>query len=193
MIPTAWQWACRSSIFRSKPGRIYATLLALGLAHASALAQSDFEEDFDDPYKPWQEVALQLPAPPKEQDLLPFKVSETATHRFAIDAGSLAVGKDGVVRFTLVTSSSAGARNVRYEGIRCSTREQKSYAFGQSDGSWSPARRDRWEKIDGNRTNRHHAVLAREYLCEEGSVSGSAEQIVHRLRRGISLDPSLGP
>lgn len=184
--------ACRPSIFCSLPGRAWPTLLALCVAHASAFAQSNFEEDFDDPYKPWQEVALQLPAPPKEQNLLPIEVSPTATHRFEIDASSLTVGTDGVVRYTLVTTSSGGARNVRYEGIRCSTREQKSYAFGQADGSWSRSRQDRWEQIDRTRANRHHAILAREYLCQEGSVAGNAKQILYRLRRGVSLDPSLG-
>jgi len=164
-------------------------LALLATAH-HACAQSQFEEDFDDPYKPWEEVALQLPAPPQEQNLLPFEVSATATHTFAIDAKSLSVGTDGVIRYTLVTRSNAGARNVSYEGIRCATGEVKLYAFGHDDGSWSRSRRDRWEPINRHAANRHHAVLARGYLCQESAPSGPADQIVYRLRQRVTLDPS---
>lgn len=179
---------------RRTRARIVFAVLAFPFALLSttgnAATQSQFEEDFDDPYKPWEEIALQLPDPPQEQNLLPFEVSATTTHSFAVDAKSLSTGTDGVVRYTLVTRSSAGARNVSYEGIRCATGEVKLYAFGRDDGSWSRSRRDRWEPINRTAANRHHAVLARSYMCQEAAVSGPAEQIVYRMRQGISLDPS---
>lgn len=53
------------------------TTLLTGFALLSALqaafAQS-FDEDFDDENKPWEEIAVQLPAPPKAENLLPFYV-----------------------------------------------------------------------------------------------------------------------
>lgn len=156
--------------------------ITLLLLAATAYAQSQFEEDFDDHDKPWQEIAIQLPAAPKPENLLPFYVSATATQNFAIDASSVTVGADGVVRYVLVTSSEAGARNVSYEGIRCSTYEKKLYAFGQPDGSWSRSRRDQWERIKGNAANRQHAALAKDYFCEELTVSGNAETMVDRIR-----------
>jgi hypothetical protein len=54
------------------------TLLGLVLFStlSIALAQSQqFEEDFDDENKPWEEIAIQLPAAPKAENLLPFYVS----------------------------------------------------------------------------------------------------------------------
>ncbi|HVL76257.1 MAG TPA: CNP1-like family protein [Noviherbaspirillum sp.] len=167
-------------------------LAALSVGSAAWAQSAQFEEDFDDPYKPWQEIAIQLPAPPQPENLLPFEVSGNATHRFAVDAQSVNVGTDGVVRYTLVTMSSAGARNVSYEGLRCNTGEVKLYAFGHPDGSWSRSRRDQWQSIRGNQTNRHHAVLAREFICQERTIAGNASQIVFRIRNGQSLAPALG-
>lgn len=146
-------------------------------------AESNFEEDFESYDKSWKEIALQLPSVPVPENLLPFYVSPTATQAFAIDAKSLSVGTDGVVRFTLITTSAAGARNISYEGIRCHSWEHKLYAVGHPDGSWSRSRRDQWESIRNNTANRQHAALAGDYFCQGRTVAGKAEDIVGRLRR----------
>lgn len=156
---------------------------------AGVHAQPKFEEDFDDQEKPWQEIAVQLPTAPAQGNLLPFFVSATATQSFAVDAKSVSVGADGVVRYTLVAASQAGAKNISYEGIRCATYERKLYAFGQPDGSWSRSRRDQWEQINANAANRQHAALFREYFCNEKSVAGDAGDIVRRLRQNKTLIP----
>lgn len=163
-----------------------ATLVCLTtLGHA----QSRFEEEFDDEKKPWQEIAVQLPAAPAAENLIPFYVSATATQSFAIDGNSLTVGSDSVVRYTMVTKSGAGASNISYEGIRCESFEKKLYAFGRPDGSWSRSRRDQWEPIMRNAANRQHAALATEYFCQEKTIAGNAQNIVERLRQQRSLAP----
>jgi hypothetical protein len=166
----------------SRTRRIAAAFLALASAVTLCHAQSRFEEDFDDPDKPWEEITIQLPAAPQAADLLTFDVSQTATQSFAIDAKSVTAGADGVVRYTLVATSASGAKNISYEGIRCASYERKLYAFGQKDGSWSRSRRDRWELITGNAANRQHAALARDYLCMEKTMAGKAAEMVERLR-----------
>ncbi len=163
-----------------------ATLVSLT---ASGHAQSRFEEEFDDENKPWQEIAIQLPAAPAAENLIPFYVSATATQSFAIDGNSVTVGSDGVVRYTMVTRSGAGASNISYEGIRCESFEKKLYAFGRPDGSWSRSRRDQWEPIMRNAANRQHAALAMEYFCQEKTIAGNAQNIVDRLRQQRSLAP----
>ena len=157
-----------------------------------AFAQTKFDEDFDDKDKPWAEIAVQLPPAPKPENLIPFYVSPTATQQFAIDANSLTVGADGVIRYTLVSTSQAGAKNVSYEGIRCQSYERKLYAFGRPDGSWSRSRKDEWERIAGNATNRYHAALFKDYFCTETSVAGNAKDIVTRMRHNKSLAPQDG-
>jgi hypothetical protein len=155
---------------------------ALMLGITAVHAQSQFEEDFDDAYKPWQEIAIQLPTAPKPKNLLPFHVSPTATQEFEIDASSIAVGADGVIRYVLVATSRAGAKNISYEGIRCKTDEKKLYAFGQPDGSWARSRRDRWESIQSNLSNRQHAALAYDYFCRNLTIEGDATDMVDRIR-----------
>jgi hypothetical protein len=166
--------------------------LAMFSLAGGAVAQSRFEEDFDDQNKSWQEIAVQLPAAPRSENLLPVYVSPTATQTFAVDAASVSVGTDGVVRYTLVSSSEGGARNVSYEGIRCASYERKLYAFGRPDGSWSRSRRDQWERINSHAANRQHAALFKDYFCTETSVSGKAGDIVERMRNQRTLAPQNG-
>lgn len=168
-------------------------VLTLLVASASiGHAQSAFDEDFDDDTKPWQEIAIQLPAPPIAANLLPFDVSGNATQTFAIDAKSLSLGSDGVIRYTLVATSPAGARNVSYEGIRCASFEKKLYAFGHPDGSWSRSRNDQWQPIVRNAANRQHAALFKDYFCDGLTVAGSAQQMLERIRQRRPLGDSPG-
>lgn len=165
-----------------------AAALAAFFCAPPAFSQSQFEEDFDDANKPWQEVALQLPAPPNPADLIPFDVSATATQEFALDEKSLSIGPDGVIRYTLVATSPAGAKNISYEGIRCQTFEKKSYAFAHADGSWARARRDQWEPIVRNAANRQQGVLAVDYFCESKSIAGNRDIILQRLRNNRPIN-----
>ena len=164
--------------WRIAPG-LAGTLLICGAACAQ---QDGATADSAQP-----ESELVLPAAPAKADLLPFYVSATTTLKFAVDGKSLTVTEDGIVRYTLVITSPAGATNVSHEGIRCSTSEKKLYATGRPDGSWSPARRDVWSPITDVGANRQHAALAKDYFCEGEGVAGKASAIVDRLRRQKTL------
>jgi hypothetical protein len=168
--------------FLASRGAFVVILSGIAL-QAGAQSGSQFEEDFDDPNKPWEEMAIQLPGPPRDADLLPFSVSATATQRFAIDSKALTVGADGVVRYTMVAISPSGARNITYEGIRCAAFEKKLYAFGRADGAWSRSRRDKWEPIVRNAANRQQATLALDYLCDGKTVAGTATTMLERIRQ----------
>jgi hypothetical protein len=161
-------------------------LLTIGVAAAQS-----FDEDYDDENRPWQEIAVQLPAPPKEENLLPFYVSPTATQKFFVDAKSISVGSDNVVRYTLVSISQEGAKNITYEGIRCETFEKKIYAIGEDDGSWARSRRNQWDGIVRGFANRQHAALAKDYFCENNTVAGKADAIVYRLKSKKTLTDGL--
>ena len=158
---------------------------------ALAHAESRLDDQFDDTTKPWQEIAVQFPALPNDADLLPFDVSATATQRFAVDAKSVSVGADAVIRYTLVTQSQAGARNVSYEAIRCASLEYKIYALGHADGTWSRARRDQWQPIVNNAMNRQQAALVQDYFCLANSPAGNPAEMLRRLRRQETLTRDL--
>lgn len=159
-----------------------ACLIAALLQHGVAFSQAQFEEDFDNTSKLWQEVAIQLPAMPTRAALVPFYVSPTATQNFAIAPDSVSVGSDGVVRYVMVARSESGAENTSYDGLRCASLEHKSYAFGHADGNWSRSRRTDWVAITGNAANRQYAALAESYFCDGSMVAGQAADIVKRLK-----------
>lgn len=157
-------------------------LLFLGVA-TTIQAQSYPDEDSEAQKKSWQETAIVLPTAFQATDLLPFDVATTVTQTFAIDAKSLSISMDGVIRYTLVAQSQSGAKTISYEGIRCQTFEKKLYAFGRKDGSWSLARRDQWEAIAGSAINRAHVALAQDYFCQNKTSAGDAATILERLKR----------
>lgn len=180
---------CLNKLSALLPRKLLTPLIAVLLAAVlpAAFSQSQFEEEFDDPNKAWEEIAIQLPAAPQAANLLEFYVSPTATQTFALDAKSLAVGKDGVVRYTLVTVSRGGAKNISYEGIRCASFEHKIYAFGRDDGSWSRSRRDQWEPIVRSKVNRQHAALALDYFCSNLTVVGNEQDMLSRIKNSRTL------
>jgi len=87
------------------------------------------------------------------------------------------------VRYTLVSVSQSGARNVSYEAILCSQGEKRLYAFGRPDGSWSRSRIDTWDRISSLGANNQHSILAREFLCDGNTAAGKASQILAKLKR----------
>jgi hypothetical protein len=145
------------------------------------------QENPANPDKAEDPTPLVLPAAPANENLLPFYVSPRATMNFAVDAPSVSVTPDGVVRFTLVITSTEGARNVSHEGIRCKTAEKKLYATGGADGNWSASRNDAWSQIRDVGANRQYAALFSDYFCELGSVAGNAATIVKRIRQKKTL------
>jgi hypothetical protein len=158
------------------------SVAACCMAILSSPLLADFDEDYDS--KRWQEVEVQLPAPPRQDRLLPFYVSAVAENRFYVDASSLSVGSDGVVRYVLVILTPQGGRNVSYEGMRCETRERRIYASGRADGSWSKSRNNDWVRIADQLVNRHHAALYLEYFCPIGIAVRSPEEARDALLRG---------
>lgn len=166
-------------------GRLLALWLLAGFGQVRAQSQWDgWDYKFDREITPWSEMQAQLPAYPTDANLISLDVGSVSTHRFFVDAKSVSADKDGVVRYTLVIKTSGGATNVSFEGIRCETREQKYYAIGRADGSWTRARDPQWRYIEFRQVNAHHITLYGEFACNGKFVRGTAEQIVRALRRG---------
>ena len=161
---------------------VFSALLVIYAPFASSANTDDADSDALKAESP-----VVLPAPAQKNNLLSFYVSPTTTLDFAVDAKSVSVTEEGTVRFVLVVTSQSGASNISYEGIRCSTGEKKLYAIGQTNGSWSVARKDVWDPIIDRGINRQHAALAKDYFCEMGMVAGKAEVIVDRLRKKKAL------
>lgn len=143
------------------------------------------EEEFNN--STWQEAAWDLPAMPQADELLPFYVSAATNNKFYVDAASLSVGSDGVVRYTLLVLTSGGGRNLGFEGMRCETRERRLYASGRIDGAWSKSRSNQWSRIQDAAANRHYAALFLGYFCPDGVIARNKEEIVAALKRDAAF------
>lgn len=132
---------------------------------------------------PWEEMVASLPAYPKNENLLPFKVSSATNNKFMIDSASISVGTDKVVRYTVVIESPRGARTVNYEGLRCETMERKIYGFGQTDGKWTENKRAAWESIKLRSLLSYHKALYEDIFCDVGIAVWSAEEAVRKLKQ----------
>lgn len=161
----------------------------LPLVAGAALTPQELRATDADEYEqasgPWVEQTVSPPAYPKPASLAEFRGAGTSSNRFFVDVDTLSIGQDGVVRYVLVVRSEAGAENVSFEGIRCETREQKSFAFGQRGGTWALAREAQWRLIEAREVNRHHVVLYTEAFCVNGkSPPRAVRELVQRLRYG---------
>ena len=161
-------------------------LLALALpfvAHAQVpLFNQDPRGTVPEEVETFNEQQVTFPTAPKERDLLPFDPEHRTSMKFYVDAASISVGADAVVRYTLVVTGDGETRNVMYEGLRCKTGEKKTYGFGQRDDTWSKARDPQWESI---RYDVPRLTLARNFLCPLKGPIQTAKEGVEALRNGI--------
>jgi len=191
-------------------------LVPLALAAALALTACGHNRTGDledkllmDPFndKPFKEDAVTFPAPPVDRDAVPFDVAggrNESPLRFAIDPKSVSIGKDNVVRYTVLITSKTGARNVNYEGLRCDTAERRIYATLRNDtNQWVGNRAvdmnetanaesaslnaykaaSDWQRVGNGGPTDYASALMRSYFCDVRSVAGDgkASTLVRRL------------
>jgi len=159
---------------------LLAVLLCLPFAAHAEWGQFDFEFDQD---KPWSEVVVKLPAYPKSENLIPFNVSSATQNKHFIDAESISVGEDLVVRYTVIIEAAGGAKNVSFEGLRCESAERRLYAYGHPDGTWSKARNAGWESIKLRSLLAYRKALFEDFFCPDGIRVRDGKEAVKNLRQ----------
>ncbi len=169
-------------------------LAALWLVLYWQVSLADDDTDWNSgsfiPRAAWREQQVELPAYPAEGRLLEVAVvTGNYPYRVYIDPESLSIGTDRVVRYAVVITSAAGARNISYEGLRCSTREYRRYAYG-TNGGWQTLDETSWERIMESGMGHYRYDLHRDYLCDTTSSTLKRDEILRRLRysRGGVLD-----
>ena len=165
------------------------------LRHAAlpiAAQWREWDAEFDEDKKSWKEIQAQIPPYPKPENLVQLKAGNVTSHRFYVDASSVSLGEDGVMRYTVVVKTTGGATNVTFEGMRCETRERKVYAIGHSDGTWVRARDPKWQRIELRELTPYYYVLYREYFCSGAHARPPPKQAVEALKAGRGFRHSRG-
>ncbi len=136
----------------------------------------------------WEEQNTEIPSFPEDENLVEFQVTRpNAAFSYFIDANSLSYTKeDGIVRYTVVIKSKTGAKNVAFEGMRCSTKEYKTYAFGNGKGTFVKPRKFEWKPLNNNGYTRYRKDLSDFYFCNIHIVNLSAEKIIAEMKYGTS-------
>lgn len=159
----------------------------IAVLYAFPARAQNIGEDFDD--QEWKEQVARLPIFPSPENLIRVPIGIEVTFSFFVDQTSIDVGKDGVIRYTVVARSQVGAENVSFEGIRCTTRERKIYAFGRPDKSWVQARNPTWASITSARLNPYHADLADRYFCPQRTPVFDSASAIRNLRSDRGTAP----
>ena len=169
--------------------RRMAALMITTIAASAMAQQASMPKDnpgFEEEAPPQELKGVEPPAFPRQENLLEYYVGPATANNYFIDASTLSVGDDGIVRYVLVVKAAGGATNVSFEGINCKELAWKHYATGRSDGTWvkSRAKRNEWQPIENKPVNRHHAALSRDYFCPVRNPIKSAEEGRNALRLG---------
>ncbi len=132
----------------------------------------------------WQEQQTELPAYPQDDNLIEFQVTRSnVAFDYYIDSDSLAYSPvDGIVRYTVVVRSKNGANNVAFEGMRCDTKEYKTYAYGNGRGEFKRPRKVEWKPLSHNHYTRYRKDLFDFYFCNPQIVNLSPERIIQELK-----------
>jgi hypothetical protein len=150
-----------------------ACLLGLSL---TAWAQRDVE------LMDWKEGDVPPPPAFSVEKLLTFEVSRGSSLVYGVDPETLKIAEDGVLRYVVVATSSTGARNVMYEGIRCDTGEVKTYARYTPAGVWNKVPNAEWQSLHDNMPSKHALQFARAGACDNSARASSVREIVRRLK-----------
>lgn len=192
-------WLCGLRLFRARPQLLFllsATALVGHAPQAGAGANPFNPQQTPSRYvepekRPEQEAEVALPAYPVNREAwIPFETTAVTRNRFFVDRESLFISEDRTIRYALIIESPSGVRNVSYEGMRCSTAEVKTYAWGTSEGKWYAAKQPQWQPIRVDRINGQHETLYERYFCQAATGMRTAADIVRVMQQKDSRVPT---
>jgi len=123
----------------------------------------------------WVEEAVG-PAPAfSRTGLIPIDMPPYVSVKVGIDPDTLQVGKDSIVRYVVVMTNASGSVTAAYEGIRCLTKEVKTYARQGASGQWVNVAAPQWKGPQDNIPSRHAFVIADQGACNARAAPSRAE------------------
>jgi hypothetical protein len=158
----------------------FAWLLLAGAPVALAQVQSEWERQNEERLRQSEERVV-APPPLDRSRLVELQLEARSEFRYFVDAASLSVGDDRIVRYAIIARSPSGVENVSFEGLRCPG-DYRIYAVGAAGGGWS-GRASSWRPVPRDERVAQN-VLARRYFCPGRAAIRSAEEGVKALRAG---------
>ncbi len=170
----------------SAPAFVLAALMVSLLTGVFVPAKA---QTFTDPVD-WKE--MEVPPPPAYDmaKLLTFDVARSSSLVYGVDPASFSISKsDSVVRYVMVASNPSGAKNVMYEGLRCSTGEVRTYARAKPDGTWVAVEKSEWKSLFDPAVARHSLRFANAGACQGAAPVSSVRELVRKLTGPMTSIP----
>ena len=188
MQGTHWFFGLRIGRRGYSFGRVLVTTALLMAVHAAHAKRDLFgnevpESTFDESQaEKWKESKTTIPSYPNDADLISVPSNDTDTLKIYLDRKSISRAPDRVARFTLVVQSRSGARSVFYDGLRCETRQYKTYAVGTTDRAFAPVTNPQWRDIPRPEINAFRYRLYSRFICDENSSARAPDEILRLLK-----------
>ena len=131
----------------------------------------------------WKESDVPPPPAYDMSKLLSFEVTPSSPLVYGVDPASFSISNsDSVVRYVVVATTPAGAKNVMYEGLRCATGEVRIYARAAPDGTWVPVANSEWKSVYNPALPRHSLRFAQAGACQQAAPVSSVRELVRKLK-----------
>lgn len=152
------------------------------------LKEDEFRENDVEDYV-WKEDGSTVPDYPKESDLVEVSGSPAyKNYQYLIDVETLQVGADGVIRYSVIIRSPSGADNSFYEGIRCTSGEMKTYAYGITDmddkKKFISKSDPRWRLASSSSVTGYGPIFIANYLCGFNGKNLKRNEIIKNIKYG---------
>jgi hypothetical protein len=119
---------------------------------------------------PWKEDKLSELTPPEEKNLRQLDIDQAPVgFKVYIDTTSISVSEtDDIVRYWLVLKAGK-SRNAMYEGIKCNTKEYKTYAYEnkRKKGKINVSKFAKWLPIKPEGHNYFRYELKKYFFCSD--------------------------
>jgi len=166
-------------------------LLLLGLFCLPAGLHAASNWEFNDPHDSvpdhieedkWKEAESKLPPFPQEENLVDLHLDYPGSKfSYFLDAESLQLGDDDVIRYTLIVRSTTGASNVMFEGMLCNEKSYKAYGYGTGKGKFQLARNPKWRPIRESGSKPFRYDIWKHYFCfVENDISSRGRKEILR-------------
>ncbi len=160
-----------------------ALVACLAFALCACSSSGPNPKTLEDAELDWTET--EVPPPPSfdERKLVLVDAPVGSSLTYSVAPETIVISKaDGVIRYVMVAANPGGAKNVMYEGIRCTKAEYKTYARASSDGKWSKMANAEWRSLYGNSLSPHTLRFARAGACDNAAPASSVQELLSRLK-----------